>query len=666
MRRLSQVLLWVAVWAVSAPALAALSVQGFFFSDGITGRPQSQRHNWDREIVYVMPVGTQGTGGGFRILATEPGWFMIQPPTGLPAGRYVLFAMNLGNIDGGTVGFDYSPEFTAPGSPVRIENMQFKSREHYVAMYNRNFTEWAQEPWLWGSEFYQTFIATTPYVTRAATKLADKSGGPGTHHLSMTLDFSIHKTNAGPPSTWERISPIRGRFLGGNVDPIIHIHDVNFLSHEAPLVVGQEYALRLGIRPGSECNSMAVVARPDGGTGYAQGRAYVNGTATNWDLYAYVSGGAPGTVNNFGPTDQDRPSTGVLLGWRNVQGQTFRATGTGLAGVELMYSVGCNPNPSLPVTITLYNGFGGAKIGTSKTCYSVTDLCQGRVAAFWEEGEAPLTPGNMYYIEFDATAGGGINVWSMPDNMPDSTAYVGGVAMNGIDLSMQIVEYKAMITNTPDPNATATPTNTATATPTNTLTPVAQPNLLANGNMEQGLPGTAGHAPTFWSKWVGSGQPTYWFNEECGRSGKGARLIGGAFNGRVFDAGYLQVVSNLTPGRTYALTGFVRTTPGRSAQYMSWMGIDLTGQNTDGLAATVQYTEAGGPGVFEAPPLIVFTATGSSATVFLRARTTSTTDTFMADFDDMHLYEYSGAPANTPTPTATTSPQPGGSLISSY
>ncbi len=425
-------------------SFGAASIQGFMTSDGVTGRAGAPQHRWDREIVYVSPQGT-GTGAGFRMLAMEPGWFLIKPPSGIAAGKYTFFTINLGNIDGGSTGFDIGPTIDVPGGSVEVTNQIFNTHAHYSVMYTRNYTDWAQEPWVWGSNFYQTFVATDTSITRIATKLADKNAGPGTHHLLLILGFSIYEANAGSPTTWKKISPTRTRTLLGTMDPIIHILDVNFLSNEVKLVKGQRYAVRYTVEPGSECTQFAMVARPDKNDGYPDGQAYVdNNPRPEWDLYGYVTNGAPDTVVNFSPTDQDKTNTGTFLGSSPRYGQTFVATGTGLAAVEMLYAVGCAPNPTIPIKISLYDGVGGKQIGPSKICMTVTDECQGRAAACWEKGEADIKPGTKYYVEFALQSHPDIksfNIWSMSNNIPNVGAYKDGVSAGDADMTLTIAEY---------------------------------------------------------------------------------------------------------------------------------------------------------------------------------------------------------------------------------
>lgn len=426
-------------------SFGAESIQGWMKSEGVTGRPDSIPLKWDREIIYAGPVDGDGPTAGMRMLAFEPGWFLLKAPGNFPAGKYSLFSINMGSIDGGSVGFEIGPTIEIASGTGEIKDVQFRVKPHYTVMWGRGFDGWNKPPWenVWGTDFYQTFKATSDSVLRVSTKLSDKNAGPGTHHLSMTLNFALYETNEGAPSTWKAISPTRTRFLAGTNDPIIHILDVNYLSSEVKLKVGSEYAVRFWLAPDSECTRFAIVGRTDKDDGYADGKAYVGDEARpDIDLFGCVEDSAPGTVVNYCPIDQEKYSSTPRLGSAAKYGQTFKATGNGLAGVEVLYGIGCAPNPSFPIKITLRDGVGGKAIGPTRTSHTVTDMCQGRGAAFWPAGQTPLTPGKTYYIEFEPPADLPIDPWSMDVDVPGVCAYKDGIASGTADMSLLIAEYK--------------------------------------------------------------------------------------------------------------------------------------------------------------------------------------------------------------------------------
>jgi hypothetical protein len=320
-----------------------------------------------------------------------------------------------------------------------LEDAKLETPAHYSVMYNAAHEEWDPKPWVSGDDFYQTFVATSRHVTRIATKLADKSGD---HHF-MTLNYAIYATGDGPPPTWKRISPVRSRFLSSGTDPIIHIFWVPYQSKEVELEPGRTYAVRLWRDESSQSKTFALVVRPDTGDGYARGHLYSGDEAKkDLDAYAYVSGGEAGTVVNHAPVGDLELKE--LVGSSNRYGQTFRATGVGLAGVDVIYATGDARPPALPVTFQLYDKVGGKRIGPARTCYGLPRAFQGRAAGFWKRGEAPLEPGRTYYLEWTSS---GFNTWRLNEDLPGE-AYVNGAPRSDVDLAMSIAEYAAQPTET--------------------------------------------------------------------------------------------------------------------------------------------------------------------------------------------------------------------------
>ena len=408
-------------------ALAASAVRGRMTSDGCTGRPDVG-HGWGEEVIHLTPLVTGVTGGGCTTLVGPQGWYSIE---GTFTGGNYLFS---------TGTFDRAPAFsvspiTLPGGSVVVDPVEFRTPAHYSVAYNQNYTEWGSEPWIWGESFYQTFTATTPYVTRMATRLAGKGGD---HHW-LSLNFAIYRPNAGPPSTWPRVSPVRSFWYGGNVDPIIVMGWVPFRSNEMSLVIGEAYAARLWVAPGSQSTNFAVVARTDRGDGYAGGHLYVGDTPrTDLDAYGYFSGGTPETLTNHAPVNSYALTS--IANWTTSFGQTFTASGNGLAGASITYTTGQPDNPSLPIEFQLYSAPGGTVIGPQRTTHGVRGYYQGRAAVAWERGEVPLIPGQSYYLEWSPPPSG-CNTWYMNEDLPGA-AYVGGVSRAPQDLMMIISEYE--------------------------------------------------------------------------------------------------------------------------------------------------------------------------------------------------------------------------------
>ncbi len=409
-------------------AWAASAVQGRLTSDGVTGQ-SILGHGWTEEIIQLSAWTTTSVGGGCNTLAPPltPGWYSIAG--NFAAGDYGLFTLSFDGIPA----FSYSL-ITLPGGGTVVDPVELRTAAHYSVMYNQGYNEWGAEPWKWGSNFYQTFVATQPHITRLATKLAGKEGD----HWSMTLNFTICQPNGGPPSTWPQLAPVRSYFIGGNVDPIIHIFWVPYKSNELTLTLGQTYALRVWSAPGSQATNFAVVARPITiGNQYVNGNLYIGDTAEpGWDMYAYVSGGTSGTIVNHAPIGNMELTT--LVGSSTRYGQRFQASGTSLAGVEVPYATG-EPNPtSIPATFQLYDAVGGNPIGPARASNGVSGNWQARIAASWPEGAVPTTPGQMYYLEWTTP---GFNTWRMVENLIGE-GYVNRVSLAPVDLMMVIAEYK--------------------------------------------------------------------------------------------------------------------------------------------------------------------------------------------------------------------------------
>ncbi len=429
-----QIPVWVCcvLGSLSAPVVAASAVQGRMTSDGITGRPEIVGAGWTHELIYVGAL-RWGFGAGCETSGgPPPGGYSISglaEPPGFPAGTYALFALS----------FDKAPAFSyrtvdLPGGSPIVTGVELRTPAHYSVRYNNDYGEWGSAPWIWGTDFYQTFVATSPYVTRIATKLAGKAGD----HEPMTLNFAVYKPNAHSPSAWPQISPTRSVWISGNTDPIIWIFHAVFRSKEVPLVPGQTYAARFWRDPSSTSQSFAIVARSDHRTGYPDGHLYAGNTAyTNLDAYAYISGGEPGTLVNHAPVAD--LSLAQLAGMSTRFGQTFIASGDGLAAVEIVYATGDVDPPSLPITFQVYESVGGAPIGTAKRCYGIPGYYQARAAAFWSRGDIPLVPGTKYYVEWTAPPPG-VNTWRMNENLAGES-YLDRVSQAPWDLLMAIAEY---------------------------------------------------------------------------------------------------------------------------------------------------------------------------------------------------------------------------------
>lgn len=438
MIRMFSVVVLVSAAACLAEPPGKITVTGNLITEGLTGRTATP-HGWTVERAFALPL-DKGDGMGVETLREPPGRFQMPGDLaefpGFTPGRYVLF----------TLGYDQIPAYgllkdvRLPVDPAQKTPFDLKTPVQYSVIFNKGAEEWDAHPYVGGTDMYQTFVATSPHITRIATKLADKAGD----HVPLTLNYGIYEPNDGPPSTWKLISPVRSRTYGSGVDPIIHIYHVSFRSNEITLKPGKTYAVRFWRDPSSVSESFSIVARPDKKDGYRGGQMY-NGDKPlpEWDVYAYISGGEPGTIVNHAPVgDLDLKK---FAGGAQKFGQTFKATGKGLAGVDVIYATGKLRPVSYPVTFQLYDQPGGSPIGPARTCYGVPLVYQARAAAVWMPDEAPMTPGRTYYIEW--TLPTSVNTWVLNEELPGE-AYRDGQALPDADLAMSIVEYEAPGTTT--------------------------------------------------------------------------------------------------------------------------------------------------------------------------------------------------------------------------
>lgn len=411
-------------------AQAAPEVRGFFTTDGLTGG-EAQPHGWYEQYVYLAPA-DGGAAIGARTIGNPPGWFGLRMPGGgsIAGGQYALFNLKFDDY----VAFGVTRGVDLPETDEIIDHQKHHTGAHYAVMYNQGHLEWDEHPWVKGADMYQTFVATGPTVTRVATRLADKTP----EYTAIYLNYAIYEPTDGPPSEWKLISPVRTQYLSPTTDPIIHIFWVPYRSNEVTLTPGQTYAVRLWRDERSQSEEFALVARPDKDGGYPKGMLYLDGKAMpDWDAFLYVSGGEPGTVVNHAPVE-DMKAGDQLLGWNETFGQTFKASGTSVAAVDIVFARIHGTAYDIPVTFQVYDAPGGTPIGPARSCYGVPGAFQARAAVLWERGEVPTEPGKTYYIEGKSE---GLNLWPMNEDIPGVQAYIEGEARDGTDMMMSVAEY---------------------------------------------------------------------------------------------------------------------------------------------------------------------------------------------------------------------------------
>ncbi len=200
-------------------------------------------------------------------------------------------------------------------------------------------------------------------------------------------------------------------------------------------------------------------------------------------------------------------------------------------------------------------------------------------------------------------------------------------------------------------------------------------NLLKNGTMAGGPPDSNGDVVGLnWTKFRNYGNQVHFENAlNEGWDVNGSQYIWTDYG--PFKAGIYQRVTNLTPGQTYHFWivwgQTLQDTGGgnniRTNGIDRHIGVDPTGgTNPDSadVVWTVPYT--GGSGFARVEWNLYFTASGSSATFFLRAINYLTSGRDKVFFDTVCLYPAPGSPTTTPwaptstgptaTPTSTATP----------
>lgn len=189
------------------------------------------------------------------------------------------------------------------------------------------------------------------------------------------------------------------------------------------LVPGRKYAINVGgYRPhGGEQFELDAYVRPDRRDGYGPGEAQVHRTRTGGDLCCLVFGNGHGQiVENHVRSEEWEvfiPRRAPTRDW----GQTFRANGLSMAGVSFWGSNGS----SAPVTCDVRlreGGPGGRQVGPTKTAQGhdspvrpiirypeIPSRLEGHDSYYalpcdffqvaWLPDEAPLRPGETYYVE---------------------------------------------------------------------------------------------------------------------------------------------------------------------------------------------------------------------------------------------------------------------------
>ncbi len=278
--------------------------------------------------------------------------------------------------------------------------------------------------WSWDSPYYQTFVATGTSINRLQWRLAGWN--------ASRIEASVHHNNGGNVTTWPQIGPTKSAGTGyGDAW-------TGYRSGDIPTVPGETYAIKLTGVGGD----FGIMSRAEDGNGYAQGQAYDhNGNPQNRDLNITVFSDNDNTVIPYAKTTS---GLGSLSDWAGVWGQTFKATGEGLAAADLWFA---STTWDIDVRFRVYtNNPSGTQIGPTKVSAAAAQTGGvGLVGVSYAPGEVPLTTGNTYYIEMAVPS----DPWGFTpykfnnpvDDYPYGHAYMSGGSQTSVDLSMTIMEY---------------------------------------------------------------------------------------------------------------------------------------------------------------------------------------------------------------------------------
>jgi hypothetical protein len=426
-------------------------------------------------------------------------------------------------------------------------------------------------------------------------------------------------------------------------------------------VPGELYAVRIATesssrtfqaRWGSDDNPRTQCLRrgPEGRT-----------TAADQDLWLAVAGDGDGLVIPYNKRVHKEFAARGRFASRWAQ--TWRPRGRSLASVVL-YASGSTDQISinrqrLAVRVR-EGGHDGPVVGTAKIASGngdyTGDASWGVFGAAWAPGEVALEPGRLYAIEFESfenfnTLHGYINIKNVPsretggftpfvkappDQYAEGAAWIEGREEADLDLDMQIVEYEHAALNW--------------------ASVVESQELLVNGDMQSGaLDAEAPERgrPDGWRAFaIDPGTTHHYIADDEHPANRMLRVIGGCWNGKTVDGGYVQRVAGLDADETYRLSGRLRSSWAVDEKHQCFIGYDPTGQDEDPRAATIQWTTLPGVhGVFVPYRSDPVRPAAGQISVWLRARTTSVAATpiklkldpmiFRVEFDDFSLRQVS-------------------------
>lgn len=296
-------------------------------------------------------------------------------------------------------------------------------------------------------EFAQSFEALGTSVTSVSVKFATSQIAQATIH-PVTIDWLGNQTLGA------QIGPARVLQGDFNNDSM-----ATWSAGEVPTTPGQYYAVKFRR---SDNNSFQVYysrVRDFGGEDFPGGRHWYGSTQTSDSLKTVIgmdTDGVTSTMNTSIANSQ------IAFQGVAVAGQTFTANGTSLVGVHFLVG-NVASQPDMEVAVFQSPGVGGMganQVGPSKYVKAIDN--NGRTVATWFPGEAPLTPGQQYYIRIKRVySNTGYAIWRTVSNeYAGGQAYIDGAAQN-YDLSGLIALETSPGSATMPPVSMSTPIVTA-------------------------------------------------------------------------------------------------------------------------------------------------------------------------------------------------------------
>jgi len=370
-------------------------------------------YEWD---LYLSPSDNSWIGPSRR-LGAPPG----QAPTGdgyyridnVPAGLYSIYVSQ--------------PDFFA--SPKVVPNVEVKDGEDTIVNidldvdYSTFYFPGTWSGWEW--DWYQTFKATGTSV-RGVQWIMAGTGSDG--RVAILEDNGV-----GHVKDWPEVGYKNKGNLGANSDQW-----VRWNSGDIPLVPGQTYAVYIHVDGGC-----AIYKRDRDGYSYADGRAYHRNDSSPmpYDLNITVFVDKENQlVTHTMDASKDWELHGELASQR--WGQSFVATGEGLAAVDVFINSG-NDSDDMDITWKIFeSGGGGGQIGPTKSTKRAYFTPNNHLMGVsYNPGEVPLTVGMTYVIELTDTEDFTAYVHKGPhDEYEDGEAFRDGAATE-YDLAMTIMEY---------------------------------------------------------------------------------------------------------------------------------------------------------------------------------------------------------------------------------